>query len=109
MNAKSTELKLYGDKISAQLQQAKSQIEQFETRASETKAQAEIEAISALKATKKKIDKKLKDLHKSGEPNATQVIAEIETEIANFKTSLEQLGTQLTGRPKHKVRKAAAR
>jgi hypothetical protein len=109
MNAKSSELKLYEDKISALLQKAKSQLEQFETRAAESKAQAEIEAISALKATKRQIDKKLKNLRKSGEPKAAQVKAEIETEIANFKNSLEQLATQFTGRPKHKLRKAAAR
>lgn len=97
MNAKSTELKRYGDKISEQLQQAKSQLEQFEARAREKKAQVEIEAIKALKTIKRQIDKKSQDLQTSGEAKAAQIKAEIDTELAKLKTSLEQLATKLKG------------
>jgi hypothetical protein len=95
MNVRNRELKLYEEKISAQLQQAKLQLEQFEARAKEKKAQAEIETINALKTKKRQIDKKRQDLQRSGEAKVAQIKAEIDAEAAKLKTSLEQLATKL--------------
>ncbi len=95
MNARSTKLKQYEKKISAQLQQAKSQLEQFKTRARKKKAQAEIEAIKALKTRKRRIDKMRQDMQTSGRAKAAQIKAEIGVDMARLKTSLEQLATRL--------------
>jgi hypothetical protein len=48
----SAALKAYEDKIRAQVQEAKATLDQFETKAKEKKAQAEITALNNLKASK---------------------------------------------------------
>jgi uncharacterized protein YaaN involved in tellurite resistance len=55
-------LKAYEDKIKAQVQEAKAKLEQFEAKAKEKKAQADIAAVSNLKAAKQHIDQKVHDL-----------------------------------------------
>ena len=95
MNLDTTEIKQYEEKVSAQLQQAKSQLEQFEARAREKKAQAEIEAINALKTMRQEIDKKSRNLKTSGGAKAAQLKEEIETDMAKLKASLEEFGTKV--------------
>ena len=87
--------KAYEDKISAQLQLAKAQLEELEARAKGQAAQAEIEAVSHLKATKQEIDKKHQDLKTGGEAKAEQVKAQIDAEMARLKTGMEQLAAKL--------------
>jgi tRNA U54 and U55 pseudouridine synthase Pus10 len=87
--------KAYEDKISAELQLAKAQIEEFEARAKGKMAQAEIETIRHLKAKRHEIEKKSQELKASGEAKVEQVKAEIDAELAKFKTGVEQLATKL--------------
>jgi hypothetical protein len=87
--------KAYEEKISAQLQQTRAQLEELEARAKGKLAQAEIETISHLKAKHQEIEKKRQDLKTSADAKAEQVKAEIDAEMAKFKTSLEQLTTKL--------------
>ena len=109
MSIDSATLKHYEEKIGAQLQQARAQLEKFEARARATKAQAEIEAVKALNATKRSIDEKHRQLQTAAGAKASQIKAEIDAAIPAFKASLEQharkfkgLATQETRRPASK-------
>ena len=95
MSEQSAGTKAFEEKVSAQLQEAKSQIEGIEARAKGTMAQAEIDALNGLKAKRQEIDKKRQDLKTSGETKAAQLKADIEADMAKFKTSLDQLGTKV--------------
>lgn len=88
-------LKAYGDKLSAQVQEAKAKLEEFEARAKEQKAQAEIDAIGRLKTTKQNIDRKLHDLKETHETHVARAKADVEAEVARFKTAVEELGAKL--------------
>ncbi len=96
-------LKAYEEKIGAQLQQAKAQLEEFEARAKGKAAQAEIDTINQLKVKKQEIEKKHQDLKTSGDAKVEQVKAEIDTEMAKFKASLEQLATKLKSEARTKA------
>jgi vacuolar-type H+-ATPase subunit H len=95
MNGQSATIKAFEEKLSAQLQEAKSQIDGIEARAKGKMAQAEIDAISGLKTQRQEIEKKRQDLKTSGEAKAAQLKSEIEADMAKFKTSLDQLGTKV--------------
>jgi hypothetical protein len=95
MNGQSATMKAFEEKLSAQLQEAKSQIDGIEARAKGKMAQAEIDAINGLKTQRQEIEKKRQDLKTSGEAKAAQLKSEIETDMAKFKTSLDQLGTKV--------------
>jgi DNA repair exonuclease SbcCD ATPase subunit len=95
--------KAYEEKISSQLQQTKAQLEELEARAKGKMAQAEIETINHLKAKQQEIEKKRQDLKTSGDAKVEQVKAEIDAEMAKFKTSLEQLATKLKGEARTKA------
>lgn len=87
--------KAYEDKISAELQLAKAQIEEFEARAKGKMAQAEIDTISHLKAKRHEIEKRRQELKASGQAKVEQVKAEIDAEMTKFKNGVEQLATKL--------------
>jgi hypothetical protein len=95
MNGQSATIKAFEEKLSAQLQEAKSQIDGIEARAKGKMAQAEIDAIKGLKTQSQEIEKKRQDLKTSGEAKAAQLKSEIEADMARFKTSLDQLGTKV--------------
>jgi hypothetical protein len=84
----------FAEKVSAQLQEAKSQIEAIEASAKGKLGHAEIEAINDLKTKSQEIDKKSQDLKTTGEAKAAQLKAEIETDLAKFKAAAEQLTTK---------------
>jgi hypothetical protein len=86
--------KAYEEKINAQLQQVKSQLEEFEAGAKGKMAQAEIETINQLKAKQQELEKKRQDLKTTSDSKIEQVKAQIEPELAKLKTSLEQLATK---------------
>jgi hypothetical protein len=88
-------IKAFEDKISAQLQEAKSQIDGIEAHAKGKLAQAEIDAINSLKVKRQEIDKKRQDLKTSSDAKATQIKAEIEADMAKFKASLDQFGAKV--------------
>jgi hypothetical protein len=95
MNEQSATIKAFEEKISAQLQEAKSKIEEIEAKTKGKLAQADIDAINALKTNRQEIDKKRQDLKTSGEAKAAQIKAEIESDLTKFKTSLDQFGTKV--------------
>jgi DNA repair exonuclease SbcCD ATPase subunit len=86
--------KAYEEKINAQLQQVKSQLEEFEARAKGKMAPAEIETINQLKAKQQELEKKRQDLKTASDSKIEEVKAQIEPELAKLKTSLEQLATK---------------
>lgn len=95
MAEQSAEIKAFEEKVSAQLQEAKSKIDGIEAQAKGKLAQAEIDAINSFKVKRQEIDKKRQDLKTSGEGKAAQIKAEIEADMAKFKASLDQFGTKV--------------
>ena len=95
------EIKAYQDKVNAQLQEAKALLNGFEAHAKGKMAQSEIEAITRLKAKNQEIDKKLHhDLKTAGEVAvAAKVKADIDAEVATFKTSVDQLAAKFKSQP----------
>lgn len=91
----SATLKAYQDKIAAQIQEAKSTLEQFEAKAKEKKAEAEVATINKLKTAKQNIDQKLQDLKTTNSAHVTQAKAEIDAEVAKFKASMDEIATKL--------------
>ena len=61
MSEQSAGIKAFEEKISAQLQEAKSKIDEIDARAKGKMAQAEIDAINSLKSKRQEIDKKRQD------------------------------------------------
>jgi ribosome-associated translation inhibitor RaiA len=98
MSDQSVGTKAFEEKVSAQLQEAKSQIEAMEARAKGTMTQAEIDAINGFKQKRQEIDKKRQDLKISSEAKAAQLRTEIDAEIAKLKTSLEHFSTKVKSR-----------
>jgi len=88
-------IKAFEDKISAQLQEAKSQIDGIGAHAKGKLAQVEIDAINSLKVKRQEIDKKRQELKTSSDAKATQIKAEIEADMAKFKASLDQFGAKV--------------
>jgi len=95
------EIKAYQDKINAQLQEAKALLNGFEAHAKGKMAQSEIEAITRLKAKNQEIEKKVHhDLKTAGEVAiAAKAKADIDAEMAKFKTSVDQLAAKFKSQP----------
>ncbi|HWS95961.1 MAG TPA: hypothetical protein VN620_05730 [Candidatus Methylomirabilis sp.] len=95
------EIKAYQDKINAQLQEAKALLNGFEAHAKGKMAQSEIDAINRLKAKHQEIEKKVHhDLKTAGEVAiAAKVKADIDAEMARFKTSVDQLAAKFKSQP----------
>jgi predicted RNase H-like nuclease (RuvC/YqgF family) len=95
------EIKAYQAKVGAQLQEAKALLNGFEAHAKGKLAQSEIDTISSLKAKHQEIDKKVhQDLKSTGEVTvAAKVKSDIDTEIAKFKASLDQLAAKAKNQP----------
>ena len=91
----SSDTKAYEEKINAQLQQAKAQLNEFEANVKAKASPAQIETINRLKAKHQEIDKKRQNLKTAGDAKAGQVKAEIDADVAKLKTSLADLGTKL--------------
>ena len=103
MSTQSVTSKAYEEKINAELQQAKAQLAEFEARAKSKMAQAEIDSINYLKTKHQQIDKKRQELKTVGDAKIEQVKAEIDAEVAKFKTSLAELATKLKAEPRAKA------
>ena len=91
------EIKAYQEKVNAQLQEAKAVLNGLEAHAKGKLAQSEIDAINRLKAKHQEIEKKVHhDLKTAGEVAvAAKVKTDIDSEVAKFKTSLDQLSTKV--------------
>ena len=95
MSIQNAELKAFEEKVNAELQDAKSRLENLEKSFKGKMAQAEIDAINSFKTKRQEIDKKRQDLKASTNAAAAQIKAEIEAQIAKFKGSLEQFSSKL--------------
>ena len=95
------EMKAYQEKVNAQLQEAKAVLNGLEAHAKGKLAQSEIEAINRLKAKHQEIEKKVHhDLKTAGEiAVAAKVKTDIDSEVAKFKTSLDQLSAKVNKQP----------
>jgi hypothetical protein len=83
------------------LHEAKALLNGVEAHAKGKLAQSEIDAISRLKAKHQEIDKKVRhDLKTTGEVTvAAKVKSDIDSEIAKFKASLDQLVAKAKSQP----------
>jgi len=90
--------KTFEEKVSAHLDETKSQIEAIEESAQGKLAQADADAIKSLRTARHEIDKKSQELRTAGKVDAARIKAEIEADMAKFKASLEQFGTKLKSR-----------
>jgi len=88
-------IKAYQDKINAQVQEAKAQLDLLDGTARQKKAQAEISAIGSLKTAKQNIETRLKDLKTTHVSNVSRAKAEIDADVAKFKSSINELAAKL--------------
>jgi hypothetical protein len=87
-------LKAFEDKIKAQVGDAKSKLDQLEARAREKRAEAEATTINGLNATKQNIDRKLQDLKATHDAHVAHAKSDIESDVAKFKASVDELGAK---------------
>jgi len=95
MSEQSAGMKAFEDKVSAHLNETKSQIAEIEARAKGQLAKAEIDTINGFKTKSQEIEKKRQDLKATGGEKAAQIKAEIEASAAKLKASVEQFGAKL--------------
>ena len=88
-------LKAYEDKIRAQVQEGKAKLDQFEARAKEKHADAEISVINQLKTSRQDIDRKLQALKSTQETNLAHAKEVIDADVAKFRASLDTLSGKL--------------
>jgi hypothetical protein len=95
------EIKAYQEKLRAQLEEAKAVLNGFEAHAKGKLAQSEIDTIARLKAKNLEIDKKVhQDLKVTAEVTlAAKIKSDIDSEMAKFKASLDQLNAKLKSQP----------
>ena len=91
------EIKVYQEKINAQLQEAKAVLNGLEAHAKGKLAQSEIDAIARLKAKHQEIEKKVhQDLKTAGEVTvAAKIKSDLDAEVSKFKSSLDQLSAKV--------------
>jgi ribosomal protein L9 len=95
------EIKAYQEKINAPLQEAKAVLNGLEAHAKGKLAQSEIDTIARLNAKNQEIEKKVHhDLKTVGEVAiAAKVKADIDADVAKFKTSVDQLSAKVKSQP----------
>ena len=84
-------LKAYEDKVTAQMQQAKARLQQFEAAAKEKGAQGETVAINSVKTAKQNIERKLQDLKTTHDSHMAPAKADIDADVAKLKASIDEL------------------
>ncbi len=90
----SSSLNAFEEKVRAQVEQAKTKLEQFEAKSKEKGSQAETATINRLKAAKQDIDRKLRDLKATHDVHVTHAKSDIEAAVAKFKASIAELGAK---------------
>jgi len=93
--AQNATLKAYEDKVRAQLQEGKAKLDQLNAKAKEKQAQAEIDVVSRLNATKQNIEKKLQDLKTTADAQVSRAKADIDADVASFKSSINELASKI--------------
>jgi gas vesicle protein len=89
-----TTLKAFEDKIQAQIDGAKTKLQQFEATAKAKGSAAETATVNNLKTTKQNIDRKLQDLKTTHDTHVAHAKSDIEADVAKFKASVEELGAK---------------
>jgi DnaJ-domain-containing protein 1 len=100
MNAQT---KAYEEKIRAELQQAKSRLEEFEASSKAEDKQAADDLINQAKRTQEKIEKQLQKLNTSATEEMEQEKAEIDAGIAKLRAGLTELATKVHKEPHTKA------
>jgi F0F1-type ATP synthase membrane subunit b/b' len=95
--AQNLALKAYEDKVRAQLQEAKAKLDLLDARARESRARAEINALSYLKKAKENIDQKLQDLKATHGVHVSRAKADIDAHVASLKASLDEITAKVKG------------
>lgn len=86
------------EKLEAKLQQAKAKLEGLAATAKEGKAQAEIDAIIALRAKRGEIEAKIREFKVAGAAKASLIKADIEANVADFEAEVSKLAARLKGK-----------
>ena len=89
-------LQAYEDKIAAQIHAANTRIDELEAKARPRRVQAEITAISSLKAARQNIERMLVDLKTTRDAQVARGKADIDAAIVAFQASLEDFRRKFT-------------
>jgi uncharacterized phage infection (PIP) family protein YhgE len=95
--------KTYDEKVRAELQQAKSQLEEFEARSKAQDKQVATDLINELKRTHQKIEKEREKLETSALEEMDQEKAEIEAGLQKLRAGFAQLATKLKIEPRKRA------
>jgi len=87
----SATLKVYEDKLNAQIRDAKVRLEQFEMKAATQRTQAESKTIEQLKTTRQHLEQKVRELKTMQAANQERAQDDIDAEVATLRTSLDKL------------------
>ena len=98
----SATLKAYQDKVRAQIQDGKAKLEQLQAKAKDMRGQAELSAITRLKAAKEDIDRKVQDLKTTHDADVARAKAGIDADVVAFKARIEEVGAKLKNRSARK-------
>ena len=90
----SSSLDAFKEKVRAEVEQAKTKLQQFEAQSKERRSEAETATINRLKAAKQDIDRKLGDLKATQDVDVAHAKSDIEAAVAKFKASIAELGTR---------------
>jgi len=91
----SATLKAFEDKVTAQVQEGKTRLEQLEAKAREKGAQSELDAVKSLKATRENIHRKVQDLKTTHDDHVARAQTAIDADVAAFKTRIDELSAKL--------------
>lgn len=91
----SSDVKAFEAKLDAELEKARSRIQQLAARAREKKAQAEIDSANAARQLLEKIDKQRHSLREATGKKAEEVQSDIEATRTQLNSSLEHLASKL--------------
>src|SRR5262245_27358263 len=95
--------KAYEEKVRAELQQAKSQLEEFEARSKAEDKQVATDLINQLKGTHRKIEKDLQKLETSAVEEMEQEKDDIDAGRDKLRAGLAQLATKLKIEPRKRA------
>jgi DnaJ-domain-containing protein 1 len=90
----SSSLSAFEEKVRAEVEQAKTKLEQFEAKAKERRSEAETATINRVKAAKQDIDRRLRDLKATHDVDVAHAKSDIEAAVAKFKASIAELGAK---------------
>jgi len=100
MNAQT---KAYEEKVRAELQQAKSRLEEFVDRSKAEDKQVATDLMNQLERTHQKIERQLQKLETSAAEEIEEEKAEIDAGIGKLRAELTQLATKLNKEPHTKA------